>query len=311
MFKNEIWKPLVYRDIKDIYEVSSFGRVRNIKSGKILKTFPLKTGDDPDNHQRISLRLADYSTKHNKKRTFHVHTLVAITFIPNPDNKYVIHHKDGNPENNHVDNLMWVTYSEHQILTYALEQRDRKYGDKDPNAKYTNEQYIKLAKLMSENKLNVRELSIETGISVNMIRSFIHGTVWHPEAREAFNIKKYTGLQSLNDITMEDVFKVISENPTLSNKKLSKLADVSEATISNVINRTISTRWKHLYDKYNIPTKKGKKYVIIINKDITKKVLELANKGISPNDIIKILNIEDNNINYMKIYRACIHANNQ
>jgi len=41
-----------------------------------------------------------------------IHRLVAQTFIPNPNNKSIVHHKDGNKLNNYVDNLEWVTQSE-------------------------------------------------------------------------------------------------------------------------------------------------------------------------------------------------------
>lgn len=44
-----------------------------------------------------------------------VHRLVGEAFIPNPQNKPQINHKDGNPLNNNIDNLQWVTAAENNI----------------------------------------------------------------------------------------------------------------------------------------------------------------------------------------------------
>ena len=47
--------------------------------------------------------------KNGERKRFYIHRLVAKTFIPNPENKPFINHKDGNPRNNNVDNLEWCT----------------------------------------------------------------------------------------------------------------------------------------------------------------------------------------------------------
>src|SRR5689334_20246619 len=50
-----------------------------------------------------------------KPKVFRLHRLLAITFIPNPQNKPCVNHKDGNRKNNTLANLEWVTFSENML----------------------------------------------------------------------------------------------------------------------------------------------------------------------------------------------------
>ena len=95
-----------FRIIKEFtdYEISNFGRVRNIKTGLIKKTKLEKTG-----YHSVCLN------KDKKPYTKLIHRLLAILFIDNPNNKSVIDHIDGNKINNNLDNLRWCTHSENSF----------------------------------------------------------------------------------------------------------------------------------------------------------------------------------------------------
>ena len=90
------------------YSVSSDGRVWSHQKyrfkGKFLTPFVSIRG-----YELLGM------SKNKKRHTFSVHRLVAKAFIPNPNNKPEVNHKDGNKTNNHISNLEWVTSSENQI----------------------------------------------------------------------------------------------------------------------------------------------------------------------------------------------------
>ena len=68
-----------------------------------------------------------YRNKKDHQKKVRVHRLVAIAFIPNPQNKSQVHHIDENPSNNNVHNLMWVTPKEHGSL--RSEESKRKFKE--------------------------------------------------------------------------------------------------------------------------------------------------------------------------------------
>lgn len=59
--------------------------------------------------------VAIYDASTGKQGKVYVHRLVALRYIPNPDNKPHINHKDGNPLNNDRDNLEWCTAQENVV----------------------------------------------------------------------------------------------------------------------------------------------------------------------------------------------------
>ena len=95
------WKPLEVEGFEERYLINNYGEVKSLKSNKILEPFISNRG-------YYLIRLHNYDLKITK--LFTVHRLVALHFVPNPNNYPIVNHKDENKLNNKADNLEWCTY---------------------------------------------------------------------------------------------------------------------------------------------------------------------------------------------------------
>lgn len=119
----------IFKDIEGyegLYQISNYGRVKSLKNrqGNVQL---LKQQVKPNGYCQVSLY------KNNKYGYFNVHRLVAIAFIPNPNNLPEVNHIDEDPTNNRVDNLEWCTRSYN--INYG--NRNSKVSEKAKNWKHT------------------------------------------------------------------------------------------------------------------------------------------------------------------------------
>lgn len=102
---SEQWKEVA--GYENDYIVSTHGHVCSTKRGKVK---PVRQATDGvSEYRRVTLNY----------HTCYVHRLVALAFIPNPDNKPIVGHRDNNPANNHVSNLVWMTQAENIKQMYT------------------------------------------------------------------------------------------------------------------------------------------------------------------------------------------------
>ena len=146
-----------WRDIpgyESFYQVSNLGNVRSIRFNKIrnMKSW--------DSHGYRAVELC----MNNNRYTVGIHRLVALTFIPNPENKPEVNHKDRNKSNNNVENLEWVTQSENVAHAY-------RHGV-EPRPTHQDQPFQKEILDIIENKkyFSIREASRQTGHKRDTIR---------------------------------------------------------------------------------------------------------------------------------------------
>ena len=158
---DEIWKDI--KGYEGLYQVSNLGRVKSLSRmrcygaagylmmpEKMLKEHPNKKG-------YLQVLLTDKEKNHKK---FSIHRLVALHFIPNPDNLPQVNHKDEDKTNNRVDNLEWMSLRDN--VRYGTGIQRRSITLRTVNAKCPVYQYDMEGNLVGE-YISAREAARQTG----------------------------------------------------------------------------------------------------------------------------------------------------
>jgi len=161
----ETWKSVV--GWEDRYEVSSHGQIRSLgalgtKPTKILNTERLRLG-----YRRVSFCRNGVVTRKA------VHHVVLEAFVgPRPGN-LDCNHKDGDPTNNHVENLEWVTRSENEL--HKRNVLMSQVGETHPLAVFVT---IDEVEALHDSGMTYREAAKALGIGLTTLKRMRNGTHW-------------------------------------------------------------------------------------------------------------------------------------
>lgn len=222
----ETWKPLKdVVELGDYYAVSSSGSVKNVLTGKILK--PLNDG-----RGYLKVRLC-----WNKQWKDHrVYRLVALAFIPNPDNKPIVNHIDGDKYNNSALNLEWVTGAENTNHAFATGLISRRYGSATSNAKLSEQDVTQVKKMLIE-KVAMTKIAATFGVSAQTIAKIKQGEAWTHVYVEGFKPtpRKPKGQIKLTVESANNIRLLFSEGR--GKKQLAEQYGVSWWTIHNIVTK--------------------------------------------------------------------------
>lgn len=173
----ELWKDI--KDYEGLYKISNKGNIVSLPR-KGAKGGLLKQTKDKDGYLCVGLN------KNNSRKTFKVHRLVAMAFIPNPNNLPEVNHKDEIKSNNYVENLEWC----HHDYNSRYGTRGKRIGEALSDAIYSIDEFGNIEHF---NSLN--EAQRITGIFVSNIGCALKGEYSQSGKRKWY----YENLQITNN----------------------------------------------------------------------------------------------------------------
>ena len=218
-----------------------------------------------------------------------------MAFIPNPDNKPEVNHKDGNKGNNNYTNLEWVTESEN--VKHAYETKLTDTSKRKPFKKLSKKQIHLICKLLEENELTIVEIAKYTRSSRQSVSSIFYKER-HRDISEKYNIENYkiktefiyagdnSNKTIVPDCIIEDICKLIDEGK-YSLPDISEITGVNYQTVRNVYYGTCR---RSVSEKYNFM--KTNKNPLYENKvKVVHEICGLLDQGYNTKEVSKILNV--------------------
>jgi hypothetical protein len=116
---------------------------------------------------------------HSNRKPCLVHRLVAKAFIPNPNDYPYINHKNGDTQDNRVENLEWCTQKmncQHAFRT-GLSKMPCLSGEKHPMASITEDD-VREVRRMNKHGFGDTKISQKLGITRSVVKGITKGITW-------------------------------------------------------------------------------------------------------------------------------------
>lgn len=175
--KSEIWKDV--KDFEGYYQISNKGRIkslgRNIPVNGGVKFQPeriLSTCYSKQGYAK-SVLCVD-----NVKKYVSVHSLVAVAFLPNPDNKPQVNHKNSRRWDNRVENLEWCTAQENIQHAANKGRLACTKGSNNGAATITESAVFEIREKYATRNYYFKELAEEYGQTFQNISLIVRGKIW-------------------------------------------------------------------------------------------------------------------------------------
>jgi transposase len=218
MYKQEEWKTIpMYSN----YLASNLGRIKTVK-GKILLGY-----------EQAGYKIVKISNNNNKRCSVGIHRLVAMAFIPNPNNLSTVNHIDKVRSNNNLDNLEWMSVKDNN-----LHSKQRKLSSFQAHSVFY-ERDLKIIHKMLEYGVPRKEIEEIYGIKRDVLTNL-------------FNSKNY----------VEDCKKLNLSFDKFSKKRTSKIVEANKTEIIQMLKQNYS--YRTIAKKFNV----SHSSIVQFNKDI-------------------------------------------